>query len=519
MARAEALRLGPFVGGLNTASDPTAVADSEMVDCINFELDIDGSLVCRPPIVETTNLSASWTERIVIIGRAVFAGGNYIIGSNSDGVYSFDGTTWTLIKAGLESRVALQFNDNVWIVPVPACAVDGGRWNPTDGFVTDANMPEGESAIFHKTRMFIVPGVDATTNTSRIRFTEPITSATLDWASTNLIDISPGDGEKLIDLIVYNDNLMLFKQDSTFILAYDLAPSDAIVRAISTTIGATSRRCVATYENSVFLYHEGDVYEIVNYDFQRTNLKVPFTYDGASPDTRAEEVFLSLVGDRLLVRYYNRIYVYGLKTRTWTRWASINSDLHNFGPLVPFPSNPTQSVNTKYYGGSAIVSSEQVFYIADGYDATTTEDTLTDTYSIECSMTTKNFDLSDSHHFKKMMWWGADILTNKDIEGSATPVVSSFQATWGDLATSTWADIAANTWAQPLTEPSTQTTTVVDDTAVQRKFVKFLKTLRFRQINFSISLQSFGSTVDGPCRLFSLTAIIGSKQTVGKQVN
>ena len=48
MARAEALRLGPFVGGINTASDATAVADSELVDCVNFELDIDGSLVGRP---------------------------------------------------------------------------------------------------------------------------------------------------------------------------------------------------------------------------------------------------------------------------------------------------------------------------------------------------------------------------------------------------------------------------------------------------------------------------------------
>src|SRR5689334_13242360 len=125
MARGEALRFGPFVGGLNTGSDPTAVADSELVDCVNFELDIDGSLVGRPPIVEAANLSATWTKRINIIGNAIFSSGSYLIGSNSDGTYAFDGTGWSTILAGLESRVAIQYNDNVYIIPAPTSGVGG----------------------------------------------------------------------------------------------------------------------------------------------------------------------------------------------------------------------------------------------------------------------------------------------------------------------------------------------------------------------------------------------------------
>lgn len=521
MARAEALRLGPFVGGLNTASDPTAVADSELVVCNNFELDIDGSLVSRPPIVETVNLSATWTERIVIIGRGSFPGGDYLIGSNTNGVFSFDGSTWTLISAPLKSKVALQYNDNMYIVPQPGAGAVGGRWSPSGGFVADTNMPEGEAAVFHKSRMFVVPGLGASTNSSRLRFTDPITSTTLTWTSTNLVDVSQGDGQKLIDIIVYNDNLLMFKQDSTFLLAYDIKPSDAILRNINSVIGVTSRRCVVTYENSVYIFHEGQIYEVVNYDFSRINMKVPLDYDPTVPSstTRAEEVFLSLIGDRLIIRFFNKIYVYGLRTRTWSTWSSVNETLHNFGPLMAFPTNAAQASNTKYYAGSSITQHENVFYILDGYNSTDQEKTLSTNYDITCTATTKNYDLADSHHFKKLMWWGADILTTRNISGLANPIIQSFGVTWTQMAANTWSFYATRTWGQPLTIAPTITTDITNTVDAGRMFVKFLKTLRFRQINFTVKLLTNGTTGQGPPRLFTLTAMIGSKQTVTKQVN
>lgn len=516
MARGEALRLGPFIGGMNTDSDATTVADSELVDCVNFELDIDGSLAGRPPIVETTDPGG--TGNILVIGRAIIAGVSYVIfARDSGGVYAFDGTSITTIQANLKSRVALQYRDNVYILPLPGSKAtqNGGRWDGTT-FTADANMPEGEAAVFHKARMYVVPGVTATTNTSRLEYTDVITSTTFTWG--NFTDISPGDGEILIDIIIYNDNLMLFKQDSTYVLAYDLNPADAIVRAISSTIGATTYRCTVAYENSVFIYHEGSVYELVNYDFSRINLKLPFEFDGSTPTstTRKQEVFLSLLGDRLVVRYYNNIYVYGLKTRTWTRWASNSEICHNFGPLTEFPANPTQSVNTKYYAGNCL-DRPDLMYIPDGYDATTKESDSTGNFTITCTMKTKNYDLADSHHFKKLMWWGADVYTNQTVTAEVTPIVVTFAATWDDLSNHTWGSLGL--WSQPLQTPQAQDTTVSDSSYVLRRFVKFRKALRFRQLFFEITMQYDGTTVQGPCRLFTLTAIMASKQTVSKQVS
>lgn len=519
MPRGEAIRFGPFVGGLNTGSDPTAVADAELVECVNFELDIDGSLFQRPPIVEADNPNHN---HMTIIGNALISGTAYLIASDELGTYAFDGTNWTTIKSGLQAKVALQYRNNVYIPGIEASAQNGGFWKPGVGWTADANMPRGEAAVFTKGRMFVVPGRDALVNPSRLQFSDPVVADALTWNASSIIEVSPGDGQNLIDIVVYNDNLLLFKQDSTYVLAYDLQPTDAILRNISTTIGATTRYCVRVYENSVFIYHEGKVYEMVNYDFSQINIKVPFTFDGTTPagTVREDEVFLSLFGDRLLLRYYNRIYVFGLKTRVWTRWESVSDVLQNFGPLVPFPSNPTQSVNTKYYAGSCLDTYPNVVYLPDGRDAVTKEHTIAGgDLIIYSKFTTKNFDMADSHHFKKLMWWGADVLTNQDIIGLATPIVTNFKVYWADLKVKYWYDIKDNTWYSPLTEPAIVETDVTIQSTVSRKFVKFKKTLRFRQINFSVTMKGDGSTGTGPCRLFTLTAIIGSKQTVSKQVS
>lgn len=523
MGASQAVRLGPFTGGINTASDPTAVADSELVDCVNFELDIDASLVCRPPIVETVNNSGTWTERIVIIGRAILAGVEYVIGSNVDGTYAFDGTTWSTIRSGLQSRVALQFQDYVFIVAITGSAQNGGYWDGTT-FTTDTNMPRGEAAVFHKARMFIAPGLSATGAAAhQLKYTDPISISSpvpFTWPASGVVSVGQGDGEFLIDVVIYNDNLVLFKQDSTYVLAYDIQPVDAILRKINNNIGATSRHCVTLYENSIFVYHEGNVFEIVNYDFQRINYKVPFLFDGASPSTRLEEVFLVTFGDRLILRYFNRIYVYGLKTRTWTRWESQSDVLHNFGPLVEFPSHDILQTPRKFYAGSSIGNVEKVFAIQDGFDATTTEHETGIEFDIECSILTKNYDLADSHHYKKLYWWGIDIVSVRTVLGVVNPITTETSVTWDELSTKTWDDISGATWNSPLLAVSFSVETEVQDASnVGRKFIKLLKALRWRQVNYEVKLMSNGSTVQGPCRLFSITVVIGSKQTIVKQIN
>lgn len=714
------LRLGPFIGGLNTGSDPTAIADAELVTCKNMELDIDGSLVSRPPFVEIEGHS-SFTERIVVLCEGVFSGVHYLIGSNINGVFYYLNGSWTLITNTFRASCAVQYANKIYLIPAIS-STTGGKWDPVGGFTAVAAIPKGSACAVHKERLFIVPGISATSNETRIQFTDP---GNFDvWPGSNFIDVGQGDGENLIDLTVYQDNLLLFKAASTYLLAYDVRPTDAVVRKVSDTIGVDNQNCVANYENQVYCLHDGWVYEIVNFDFNRLNTKVPFVNDQATPSPfSAENEFLGLVGDRLIVRFFARVYVYGLRTRTWSEWDSMRDATQYFGPIVALHlstgnefyagqcitafrsliklvdvqnasdkestlnptystvatfaanvsngwpaadtgevqtafggsaadfsssggqgviSHPTRNVgrevemartisNFEYYSecaisvvptGALILHDLRLRYIdsnnyyavrllfglagavvlqlvkvsggvgtqlgtdanvagtqaandkysirarfagsslkikawktstqePNGWMITQTDGTITSGLSrqfssvsntntnvlpitvnvdninigdltnqffdIQCEVQTKNFDMAVPSQFKKLWWWGVDVITNRTIVGTATPIVVSFAVTWTQLAAYKWNQL--KTWNQPLTAAIGVGSTVTAATGTSRRFIKFPKALRFRQINFANTLLTDGSVADGPARLFTMTVITEVKEGVVKEIS
>lgn len=717
------LRLGPFIGGLNTGSDVSAIADAELTECVNYELDIDGSLVSRPPFQEMDG-GAGWTERILVLCEGIFSGVHYLIGSNINGVYQYTAGAWTLITSTFRAATAVQFANKVYLVAHPASANPGGKWDPAGGFTAVAAIPKGQACVVHKERLFVVPGTDATTNTTRLTFSDP---GNFDvWPASNFVDVGQGDGTNLKDITVYQDNLLLFKDQSTYVLAYDVRPADAVVRKISLTIGVEAQNCVVNFENQVYIYYNGWVYEIVNYDFHRLNTKVPFILDQTAPSAfSAEAICLGICGDRLIIRYYNKTYVYGLKTRTFTEWSSTRTALHYFGPIVTIHD----PAGDQFYSGSSLSASRSLIRLFDSQSANIKEQTvsppssLQDTFTrtvsngwgstdtaqvwtlgtggvagdfavatgngsithgtrnvvrdirlaavnysdfeasldgsipvvvtgsqtmsidltfrsvdlnncyvgrldfgvagaatvqlyrviagtpvllgslaipgtqaandkytfkvrcqgtsikvkawktsglepipwmvsvtdatfasgnigvdstlgslttnalpiitshdnlkigilsdaitdILCHVKTKNFDMAVSNQFKKLWWWGADITTSRIVTGTASPVVLNFSVTWDQLAAVSWD--ALKTWDQPLTDLATVITVVSTSTGVARRFVKFKKALRYRQINFQIDMKTDGSTVDGPARIFTMMIITETKQGVSKAVS
>lgn len=497
----EPVRLGPFSGGLNTLSDLTSLADTELADCVNFELDLDGSLLSRPPI--TVHDAATFgAGAIRHLGFAVISGTTYHIASGGGSTYqSTDGQTWNLITNTFAASAMAQYADKAWLINSSGA---GGSWAPVGGFSAVASMPSGTAAVMLKERMYIVGNA---TNPSRL-FWSNVTNPAVWTVGTDFADINPGDGQFLVDIAVFNDNLVIFKNDSTYSFPFDTGPSTGTLRRISSTIGATRRNCVVLYEQNMYVYHEGNVYEVVNYDFSRINSKVPFFYDPTAPSAFTDEVFISLVGDRLLVRYYNRIYVFGLRTRTWTRWTST---LY-FGPLRGAPVDTTAAVNNPFYGGACVTADNKLFRIDDGFNSTREE-------AMTCSIQTKNYDLAISHKFKRLFWWGVDMVTIADIVGTITPVTYSFRSTWQSIAGRTWDSLT--TWESPTVTPPgiTSNVSVAGLTGGARKFIKFLKSIRFRQVNFYVETTTTGKSTDAPVRLFTITAFVNQKQDVVKSIS
>lgn len=520
----EILRLGPFNGGLNIGSDAVLIQDNELMDCLNFELDNDGSLISRPAIQVT--FQGAQNQRLLIFGSVVFSGTLYLFATRDSKTFvsSNAGSSWTELNPGAASRECKTmevYNNTVWLPATQASANGGISWTPGGGAVAVAALPRAEKCIVHKNRLYLVPGESSTTNTSRLTFSQSADFTT--WPAPNFIDIQPGDGDTLNNIAVYQDNLLLFKGESTHVLAYDLDPVDAILREINPVVGSTGSFGVVQYENTMYSMHRNKVYEIINYNFSLVNLKVPPVFDNELPTgttARYENQHLSLLGERLVVRYFNRTYVLQLRTKTWCEWQKTDDtstiEWHIFGPLVRARDLTGSGLDSYYTGYSFDVSSGgyKVIKIIDGRDGGAVEGT--GSHKFYCLLTTKDYDMSDPVRYKRLFWWGADVVTGEDALGSITPITLISSVTWDSLTAETWADL--ETWANPVSGSLAYQELVAGDSVVNtNKSIKFGKSMRFRKANFSVRLETDGS-LNQPTKVFQLIAVVGIKQLVSARV-
>lgn len=459
---------------------------------------------------------------MLIFGSVEFNDILYLFGTRNGTTFvSSDlGTTWTALNPGGGIRECVSmavFVNTVWMPATPGSANGGIKWTPGGGAVAVAAMPRGVNCTVHKNRLYIVPGAEATLE-SRLIFSDPANFDT--WTGTNFIDVAQGDGTALINLIVYQDNLLLFKEESTFVLAYDLDPADAVLREINPVVGTNGYFGVIQHENTVYILHNGKVYEIVNFNFGLLNLKVPFEFENSLPlNTTARYVpeSLSLLGDRLIVRFFNRTYAFDLRVRTWSEWRKTDTtetiEWHVFGPLIRAVLDTGLNVYSYYTTYSFDMNNATGYKIIKVVEDHTVADMEGFGDNImHCILSTKDYDMADPIRYKRLFWWGADVLTGNDIKADVLPITLVFSPTWAQLGDFTWNDL--NTWGQPLTESSpTETIVLGDNLFTTNKLVKFLKSLRFRKVNFSLQLISNGSLLQ-PTKVFSLIAIVKTKQLV-----
>jgi hypothetical protein len=525
MGDTQVLRLGPFNGGLNIGSDPVLIADNELKDCLNLELDIDGSLISRPAIQVT--FEGATNQRLLIFGSVVFSGTLYLFATR-DGhtfVSSNAGSSWTeLAPTGLrECKTMEVYNNTVWLPATPLSVNGGMSWTPGGGAVNQAAMPRATKCVVHKNRLYLCPGVTAVTNESRLTFSQAADFTT--WPGTNFIEVQPGDGDHLVNVVVYQDNLLLFKEESSHVLAYDLDPADAILREINPVVGSTDSFGVVQYENTVYSMHRNKVYEIINFNFSAINVKVPPVFDNTLPantTARYEGQHLSLLGERLIVRYYNRTYSFQLRTRTWSEWSKTDVtstiEWHMFGPLVRTRDLTGSGLDNYYTGYSFDVSSGgyKVIKLVDGRTGGASEG-VAGVHKFYCILTTKDYDISDPIRFKRLFWWGIDCITGQQIMGSFTPITLISALTWDALTTQTWADLGL--WGAPTTGSIAYFETVTgDNISNTNKLIKIGKSARVRKVNFSVRLETNGSPAQ-PTKVFQLVAVIGIKQLVSAKVS
>jgi hypothetical protein len=500
MAKTQAtLKLGPFSMGLNNVSDPSAIDDKELSVCQNFDFDVNGTPTSRPPIQAESSVGPVVATNIDILGFYTSpAGAVYVLGATTNALYYRSGATWTLITSGLKPVTLTQYLDKVWVVVDPTSGANGGSWSFSAGWSTVASMPKGGAITVFKERLWITGGKNDSVNGSRLYFSAIADGTT--WNGSDFIDVSKGDGQSLIDLYSLSTNLYLFKNNSTYVLQYDSAPGKGVVNKISNTIGVYDTRCIVQYENVLYIFHGGYLYEMVNYVYNKTNLKVNILRNASGATFNTATV--SLVGSRVIVQYLNNYFIFYLFTRSWSQWNP--PPVARFWPVPN--TNPQQYIMNSNSVGSNVTYDFFSEYITGRSEAGT----------VYAKMETKVFDFDAPNLFKKLYWWGADVTASGTMQAWIIPVRYNVSATWNDVASLTWDQILLNTWDR-VQDIDNSITEIVVSSGAQRKFYKFLKTVRFRNVYFRLWF-TISDWVNPTC-VFSLTPVVSMKELVPKTVN
>lgn len=516
------VKLGPWSGGMrNSTGLGENISDNEVYELTNLEVDLDGSLVNRPAILNLPLLQPdgvtpqTGTSGIRIWGRYLPNDGRvFLVVTFAGTVRLVTASTGVLdaVTATVTVGAVIQYNNKLWVIPAPGAATQGGYFdatNPTITWTAVAAIPQGQSAVAYKERIFVGCGIQATTNTARVRFSA--VGDPLVWNGSDNFDVGPGDGEKLVDMVAVANDIIILKEHSTWRFTYAKLPSQADLTNIDRRIGVPATNCAVVYNsNTVYVLHDNAVYELVNSIYKRISAPIAMTQVLDASLNAADTYGLTLFRDRLFVRYYSNMYVYSLRVQRWSRWTTARK----FSKIVVIPT-ASLGLDTAYMHTATTDDPGKVYLFRD--DRVTSVGSSED---FDCTITTKvmNFDIPQG--FKAISHGGLDVATSGNVQTTIKIPNSAENNTWDyEAAHFIWSDIG--NWDDQ--DQTIYTNTIAPGAGEYN--VKFLRCIqqkfRFRTVYFTFTIGAEASTngADSSVKVVDMVVYLREAQQVPKETN
>lgn len=316
-----AVQIGPFSKGMNNFSDPSALPDDAAAELLNMELDLDGSLVSRPPFHNIgVDMPLRPTGDMQILGYYyTTTGAEYLIASDgSSSTYYLSGGTWNLITNTFSATAMTQFDDKAWLLAPVGSANPGGTWTPGGSFVAEPNMPRGTIIVAFKFRLWVAQGEQALSNGSRLFFSK-VLGVTPFWpASSEFVDIARGDGQNIISVKLYYESLLVFRTGSIYRFQYTSDPAAGTIEVSVPGVGLDTRHSIDDYENYFYFSYDDKAYEYLN--GRANEISQAITFEAGSRLGFSSDRSVSVFRNRAIFAFYDTLYVFNLVTRTWSRW-------------------------------------------------------------------------------------------------------------------------------------------------------------------------------------------------------
>lgn len=517
MAR-EGLVIDDFSGGLNNVVDPSLIEENEVAELKNLVISRTGKLISRPPIYKVADYPVDFTTgKALGYFRDEDAVVYMVITSEAKTyIYNLVADTWTEVWDEPSEDIATYAN-RLYLINSTS---GGGYWSKESGsyaWLDVAAMPAGNQIHFTKGRIYISSRANG--NTSSIRYSD-ITSAPAgtsinDFPVLNVIDVNEGDGENIVKIIEGNNELFIFRTNSTYRLAFSASadPSLGTLSAMSQSIGADCARSVVEGENYLAVLHAGTLYQFAGYNFYPFNPanKIAFKTKANFSGTKQG---VSRIGQYLLVWHHGYMYSFDTETSLWSEWESDTEAAHFIeAPRGTFLDSA--AVPTAYGVPSSNYPTKGLLKLALEYPETGTE-------TIRCSMVTRTYDIGQPSLFKRLFGWELLVVAVNWIEGGLTPIDAfrdlEEQLLWSELETYTWAgaEAAEIAWL-PLGAIEPVIVPRLPGVNPKPQVVKISGKQTFKRGYFTVRFQNDGTATTAPSRLDGIVLYLTNGRRMASQ--
>lgn len=507
-----------FQGGINNVADPSLIATNEVAKATNVVLSSTGKFVSRPPfdvvsafpvVGETPSLLGYWrNEDGATFAVIAFASTTYICNLST--------YTWTLVWSYAAVDMTTWSNRLYLINPT----IGGGHWSKIAGnyvWTTVAQMPAGNQIHFSKGRFYV--SSRANNETSMIRYSEvssaPLGASVDNFPAANYINVNEGDGELLVKIVEGNNELFLFRSNSTWRLGFGASaePTDGILSQLSSTIGVDNVNSVVDAGNFLAVLHAGVLYQFAGYgfyplnDYTKLRFETPSTVDTGYTFVSNITTAVSALGKYLLVYYYGSLYCYDIDFRIWTEFITYTRAAHIVeAPRGTFLSSGTVVTGFGIHDSLTGIPGQTNGLIKFALEYPESGAAIED---IKCVIRTRAYDIGEPAKFKRLFGWEVVAMVVNSLKGSITPIdqLQSSFTTWNTwvAAGTTWNNLSTNQTPWVSLQPTiSSTVSGLQSTFPVPQVIKIGGKRTFKRAYFTIEFSNDGRSTTSPSRLDGL---------------
>lgn len=217
----------PNLRGLNLRNSPGAVAEDQVIDALDVDL-VEGGLI---------RSRDQWKGFVPRAANSVFVHDEDILLGTSDGLYAYNiaGTELDDHDTGGMWGFARYGDPNDEVTYCGTGTQPLVKWDGSD-FEVVTDSPEGSClAVTQYSNRLVVAGFTETdtgpdgeaSSEHHVYFSEPGDPET--WEPDNFVQLTPGDGEKIVAMVSWGEHLFVFKQTKFFVFTGENVQDDGVV--------------------------------------------------------------------------------------------------------------------------------------------------------------------------------------------------------------------------------------------------------------------------------------------------